>query len=281
MFMQFFGFRTNPFSKEIKTDNLFISEDCNELYSRLKFLEQVRGYGVLVGEPGTGKTTAIRRYLTSLPPSLFQSVYFPLATLTVREFIRELALSLGEEPSYRKGESIRKIQKAIANLYYERRITPVIVLDELHLASTAVLSELRLIFNFNMDSENPFIVILAGQPALRVVLSYNIHTPLRQRIALVHTMRGLAKEETSKYIESRLKMAGCTEPLFSESACAAIHSITNGWPRLVNSIATNCLLYVCENKQRHIDEQAVYYAQGELHSLARGEVVRELHDQAL
>jgi ACR3 family arsenite transporter len=132
-----------------------------------------------------------------------------LATLTVREFIRELALSLGEEPSYRKGESIRKIQKAIANLYYERRITPVIVLDELHLASTAVLSELRLIFNFNMDSENPFIVILAGQPALRVVLSYNIHTPLRQRIALVHTMRGLAKEETSKYIESRLKMAGC------------------------------------------------------------------------
>ena len=50
MFMQFFGFRTNPFSKEIKTDNLFISEDCNELYSRLKFLEQVRGYGVLVGE---------------------------------------------------------------------------------------------------------------------------------------------------------------------------------------------------------------------------------------
>jgi type II secretory pathway predicted ATPase ExeA len=116
---------------------------------------------------------------------------------------------------------------------------------------------------------NP-IVILAGQPALRVVLSYNIHTPLRQRIALVHTMRGLAKEETSKYIESRLKMAGCTEPLFSESACAAIHSITNGWPRARKQHSHQLSALCCENKQRHIDEQAVYYAQGELHSLARG-----------
>ncbi|MGI6651897.1 MAG: hypothetical protein ACOX4Y_09130 [Limnochordia bacterium] len=115
-----------------------------------------------------------------------------------------------------------------------------------------------------MDSEPPFIVILAGQPALRVVLSYNIHTPLRQRIALVHAMRGLAKEEASKYIESRLKMAGCTQPLNSESACAASHSITNGWPRLVNSIATRRSgLYACENKPRQSDEQAVYYAQGD------------------
>ena len=74
MFMQFFGFSTNPLSKVSKSANLFINEDCDELYSRLKFLEQVRGYGVLVGEPGTGTTTAIRRYLTSRPPSRFQAV---------------------------------------------------------------------------------------------------------------------------------------------------------------------------------------------------------------
>ncbi len=278
MFIQFFGFKSNPFSKEIKVENLFTSEDCNELYSRLKFLEQVRGFGVLLGEPGTGKTTALRKYLSSLQPSLFQTVYFPFATLTVREFIMELAIALGEEPSSRKGENIRRIQNAIATLYYEQRITPVIVFDELHMASTTVLSELRLILNFHLDSENPYVMILSGQPALRTVLSYNIHTPLRQRISLVHTMRGLTKEEVPGYIERRLKMAGYEDSLFSPAAYAAIHSITNGWPRLINSLGTNCLLYACEKNQRHIDEEAVYYAQGELQGLARRESSHDIHD---
>ena len=182
----------------------------------------------------------------------------------------ELALSLGEEPAFRKGETIRKIQKAISNLYYERRITPVIVLDELHLASTAVLSELRLVFNFNMDSENPFVMILAGQPSLRVLLSYNVHTPLRQRISLIHTMSGLSKDETKQYLEKRLKTAGGDEQLFSPQAADAIHSLTNGWPRLINSLATNCLLCACGKEQRQIDEEVVYIAQGEFQSIARG-----------
>ena len=267
MFMQFFGFRSNPFSKEINIEDLFISKDCNELFSRLKYLEKVRGYGILVGEPGTGKTTAIRRYLKSLPSSLYQSIYFPFATLTLREFIRELAVALGEDPSHRIGDSIKIIQIDITNFYYDRGITPVIVLDELHLASTSILSELRLIFNFNMDSENPFVIILMGQPALKTMLSFNIHAPLRQRISLVHTMQGLIKNETEQYLECRLKIAGCNESLFSPAAAAAIHSLSHGWPRIINNLATNCLLYACSKKQQHIDEQAVYYAQGEMQGI--------------
>lgn len=269
MFMQFFGFKSNPFSKEINVENLFISHNCNELFARLKYLERVRGYGVVVGEPGTGKTTAIRKYLTSLSPALFQPAYFHLTTLTVREFIMELALTLGEEPSSRKGETIRRIQNAISNLYYERRITPVIVLDELHLAPTSVLTELRLIFSFKMDSENPFLVVLLGQPALRAILAYNSHTPLRQRISLIHTMQGFSKDELPDYLQKRLLAAGYDKPLFTSQACQAIHSITNGWPRLINNLATNCLLYACEKQQKEIDEEAVYHAQGELEAFRK------------
>lgn len=264
MFTQYFGLKFNPFSKEVKIEDLFQGDDWNELYSRFKYLEQVRGIGLLVGEPGTGKTTALRRYLTSLQPSLFHPIYFPLSTLTVREFLRELAFELGEVPSCRKGETIRQVQKAIQSYYYERKITPVIVLDELHMATTALLEELRLILNFKMDSENPFMLILAGQPPLRSKLALNIHTPLRQRISVKHTMKGLTKEEIPLYIDSRLKAAGNTDRLFTASAYGAIHSITNGWPRLVNTLATNCLLYACEQKESQISDEEVFHAQGEM-----------------
>ena len=76
-------------------------------------------------------------------------------------------------------------------MYYDRRITPVIVLDEIHLASNKVLEDLRLIFNFKMDSQNPFILILAGQPLIRSKLTMNINNPLRQRLVVKYIMQGL------------------------------------------------------------------------------------------
>lgn len=162
MFTQFFNLRFNPFTKEIPIDKLFLSKNLEELTSRLMYLQKARGIGLIIGEAGTGKTTALRQYAQSLNPALFQSFYFPLATVTVQEFYRGLALELGEEPKHKKVDLFRQIQSAIGSMYYERRVTPVIILDEIHMASNKLLEDLRLIFNFNMDSENPFILILAG-----------------------------------------------------------------------------------------------------------------------
>lgn len=264
MFLQFFGLKFNPFTKEIPAEQLFLNQDFKELDSRLKYLQSTRGIGLIAGEPGTGKSTALRKYAKELNPALYKPAYFSLATVTVLEFYQGLALELGEEPKHKKVHIFHQIQNAITNLYYERRITPVIILDEIHLASNKVLEDLRLIFNFQMDSQNPFILILAGQPLIRSKLSLSINNPLKQRLMVKHIMQGLHPEELSDFIVSRLKLAGGHEKIFTTSAFEAIYPITNGFPRLINSLITACLLSACEKKVRLIDEEIVYLAQAEL-----------------
>lgn len=111
-----------------------------------------------------------------------------------------------------------QIQQAINSMYNDRRITPVIILDEIHLASNKLLEDLRLIFNFKMDSQNPFILILAGQPLIRSKLTLNINNPLRQRLVVKYFLQGLKLEETKEYCFTRLRQAGLVEEVFTESA---------------------------------------------------------------
>lgn len=141
MFTQFFGLKFNPFGKEIDFDQLFMSQDLKEFEFRLKYLQQIRGIGLIAGEPGCGKTTALRKYVHELNPA---SCYFALSTVTVLEFYQGLALELGEQPKHKKVSIFHQIQGAINNLYYERHVTPVIALDEIHMAANKILEELRL-----------------------------------------------------------------------------------------------------------------------------------------
>jgi general secretion pathway protein A len=107
---------------------------------------------LLVGEPGAGKTFALRVFCANLSPALFKVIYLPLSTGTVMDFYRGLAQGLGEE----------QIQQAVQVLFRDKKITPVFILDEMHLASPKFLLDLALLFNFAMDAFNPFILVLAG-----------------------------------------------------------------------------------------------------------------------
>lgn len=264
MFEQFFGLKFNPFTKEIPDKDLFMSQDLKELISRLKYLQNTRGIGLVVGEAGTGKSTALRQYASSLNPSLYKICYFALSTVTVKEFYHGLASMLGETPAYKKIALFQQIQRAILSYYFDQRITPVIMLDEIHMASNAVLEDLRLIFNFNIDSSNPFILILSGQPLIKTKLSLNINSPLRQRLAVKYTLQGLSKDELLEYIKTRLKIAGLTQDIFTPAALQAIYANTKGFPRLVNNLATTCLMFAASQNKMLIDEEIVYQAQNEI-----------------
>lgn len=121
-----------------------------------------------------------------------------------------------------------------------------------------------MLFNFNMDSANPFLLILAGQPLIRNKLALNMCLPLRQRIAARYTMKGLTLQETASYLETRMSLAGVTGKVFSEQAVSCIHSCSNGFPRMINNIANQALTYCAWKKVDMVDEEAVLQANIEL-----------------
>ena len=260
MFRQHFELKYNPFDKEISTDKLFSSRDTRELDSRLKYMLDNRGICLIVGEPGSGKSTGLRKLTDNLNRSMYKPCYLPLTTLTVRDFYQAMALLLGETPVHRKITLFQQIQDAIQNLYYEQRITPVIIIDEIHMAPMSILDDLRILFNFRMDSANPFVLILAGQPQIRNKLALNTCYPLRQRISVRYSMQGLTLEETADYCNSRMKIAGCMNEVFTPAALAAIHTISGGIPRSINNIAVASLMYSTVRKLSIVDEEAVYQA---------------------
>ena len=260
MFRQHFGLKFNPFDKEISTDKLYASQDMKELDSRLKYMLESRGICLIVGEPGSGKSIGLRKLTENLNRSLYRPCYLALTTLTVKEFYQAMASLLGETPAYKKFNLFNQIQNCIESLYYEQRITPVIIIDEIHMAPMSILDDLRLLFNFKIDSANPFVLILAGQPQIRNRLALNTCYPLRQRISIRYSMQGLSIEETADYCTTRVKIAGCMSEIFTPPALNAIHTISGGFPRNINNIAVASLMYSTVRKMLTVDEEAVYQA---------------------
>lgn len=260
MYRTFYSLIKTPFTKEIKAADSFPSTSFSETMARLEYLKKTRGIGLIAGEPGAGKTFALRAFAESLNPSLYKVAYFPLSTGTVMDFYRGLAIALGEEPKFRKVDLFHQIQSAVLRFFRERKITPVFILDEMQMAKDLFLCDINILFNFNMDSENPFILILSGLPHLLDKLTLNQNRPLAQRIAMSYKVEPLTREEVASYIQHQMELAGANHSIFSEPAIEAIASLSRGWPRLINKLATNCLLYGFQAKKEIIDAEVVRLA---------------------
>jgi type II secretory pathway predicted ATPase ExeA len=261
MFTQYFGLKFNPFTKEIAEGNLFESADFRELGSRLGFMKKTRGFFLLTADAGVGKTTALRRFAGSLNPGLHKVCYSALSSLNVMDFYRGLVMKMGAAAEYRKVLMFEQFQSLVNACYHEKRITPVFILDEAQGLSNGVLEDIRMLFNFKMDSENPFICIMAGHNSVRMRLQLAAHQALRQRFIGNYHMSGLSMEETSEYLSSRMKIAGAADTaVFSEAAVESIYNQTNGSPRLVNNLADASLKLSALMDKRPIDGEIVYQA---------------------
>lgn len=118
----------------------------------------MKGIGLFTGLAGTGKTACCRAFVSSLNPSLYKVVYLPMTTISASEFYRDLAKGLGLEACYRKIDNFRNIQERIKKLYREQKTTLTVLIDEAQYLSRAVLSDLKILMNFEMDSKTmPFL----------------------------------------------------------------------------------------------------------------------------
>lgn len=236
-----YGLEFNPFAKTGKATPVETKEYKEALY-RLQILTQTKGFGVLTGGVGCGKTTIVRSWTTALNASLYQVVYSCISNLSAFEFYQNLARELGLEPARYKSKNFRLIQDEILRLSTEKKKTPVIIIDEANYIRNATLNELRLLFNFDMDSSDRAIILLTGLPSLNSAFSLSVNEPLKQRLIMNYNLEGLSKEEGRYYIGKKLTSAKCNQKIFDDAAIEAVLNVADGTPRIVDKLCYKCLL---------------------------------------
>lgn len=240
------------------------STDFTAAIARLEHLKNVKGIGLFTGLAGTGKTSTLRYFSNSLNANLYKVMYIPLSTVTVMEFYRSLAFALGTEIYSKKIDLFKAIQKRIVSLSKDKKITPLIIIDEAQYLKTEVLNDLKLLLNFEMDSKNYAILILSGQPVLNITLSKNVHEALKQRIITSYNYEGISKEETAQYISSRMQLSGVSEKIFDDNAIEALNACCNGSTRHLNNLIEKALILGFQKNAASIDTDIIMSVQNEI-----------------
>ncbi len=264
MIEAFYALKKKPFQKDIPAKDIFLSEQAHELRRRLDYIKENRGIMLITGMPGTGKTLHIRAFTQALNPNLYKCLYTPLSTVNILDFYRQLSVNLGGEGYWRKSQLFSSIQNSIQHYVRNHKKIPVILFDEAHLLKNENFYELQIITNFNMDSTDPALVILIGQPHLRERLLRPIHQAFNQRVSLKFHLPPLTDNETGAYLQHHLNLAGLDQPLFNPNAVKAIHQNSGGIPRVINALAINSMTIGALEKKDTLTEEEVYRASREL-----------------
>lgn len=264
MYRPHFGLGRLPFTNELDSDSLFPSAAAAELETRLGHLLEMRGIGLVTGEPGSGKTTVVRKVKDALHAGLWRPVYVPLSTGNVMDMYKTIAWELGLPVERSRAALYRQIRSEVTRLCRESRVRPFLIVDEAHHLRSEVLEDLRLLTNYRMDSENRLCLLLVGQAELRRRLSMSAHEALEQRIVVRYHLGGLGRDELGPYLAHRLRIAGTELPLFSPDAEEAIFSASQGIPRRINLLAHHTLLAAALAKKKTASCEHVEAAMQEL-----------------
>ncbi|HWI64622.1 MAG TPA: AAA family ATPase [Symbiobacteriaceae bacterium] len=257
MLVEYFGLHSQPFRKDLPTAQLFGSQQHQELIARLKYIIRTRAFGLITGEVGAGKSTAVRALYDQLDRTLHQFVYIADAELNPRAFYRDVLTQLGIQAPFHSRDAKRLFEATLLEGYRAQGRQPVIVLDEAHLLAPDMLQEIRFILNFHFDSASPISFVLVGQPELRGKLKMRTFEALAQRVQVRYHLGGLPPDQVGPYVEHHMRLAGAPRPIFSEQAVALLATLTRGVPRLINAYCVSCLLDACSRDQKVVDEASV------------------------
>ena len=264
MYLSHFALTQFPFEASLHHDQLFASKAASETESRLQHLIELRGIGLLTGEPGCGKTALCRRVTSALHPGSHRVHYVALSTGSVLDTYQAIAWQLGLATVRTRAAAYRAIRTEISRLAGEAKQLPVLVIDEAHHLRNDVLEDLRLLTNFKMDAEHRLCLLLVGLTELRRRLSMAVHASLAQRLVVRQHLGGLERDELEAYLAHRLKLAGCQLALFEPPALEALFQASRGLPRQVNRYAHYALIAAALEQARTVSAEHLQSACQEL-----------------
>jgi len=201
-----------------------------------------KGFVVMTGEVGTGKTTLLKTVLRTFSKDRVSSAFVFNPRLDVLDFLEFVLTDFGIPPKARtKSGMLLQLNHWLIERFRQRGLC-VIVVDEAQNLSTELLEEIRLLTNLETSSEKLLQIVLSGQPELEEKLRQPSMRQLRQRISVWCRTQPLTGEETKAYIAERLRIAGGTQPVFSAEAVKQIHHYSSGIPRVINLICEHALI---------------------------------------
>lgn len=243
MYREFYGLIRAPFEMTPDPTFLYLGESHQEGLATLVYGVQARkGFVLLTGEVGTGKTTLLHSLLAQLDPNT-KSAFIFNPKLEQLDFFRLLFDDFGiEKKCQTKAEYLLALNSFLIERL-ERNETALLIIDEAQNLSPEMLEEVRLLSNLETSTSKLLQILLVGQPELSDMLAKPELRQLRQRIVLRHNLRPFTAAELVDYVEERLRLAGYSgKGIFNRSAKRELFAVTCGVPRLVNVVCDGALL---------------------------------------
>jgi general secretion pathway protein A len=259
MYRKFFGLRENPFNVNPDPRYLFLTEHTEEALASLTYgIRNRRGFILLTGEVGTGKTMLLNKLLDWLHRQHVPTAFIFNPRLNVQEFFEFMMADLGiAGDTHQKSQALLRLNHWLLDRYKSGE-TAVVVVDEAQDLSARLLEEIRLLTNLETSTEKLIQIVLSGQPELEEKLRQPQLRQLRQRITLRCKTYPLTLEETGGYIVRRLSVAGADgQPVFGPEAVEAIHRFSRGIPRVINLLCEHALISAFVDRVRPVPPGAI------------------------
>ncbi len=252
MYKQFFGLKAKPFEITADPRFLYLSESHKEALAHLVYaVQEKKGFAVVTGEVGTGKTTLLQTLLGRLDGNTRTAFLFNPKLESNEDFLHFICedLEIGIEKGS-KGDYLIQLNNFLMECYTQN-INVILIIDEAQTLSPPLLEEVRLLTNLETPKSKLLQVLLVGQPELDETLDQPKFRSLKQRISVRYRLKPLNQEETKEYIKRRLRVAGSKSTyLFTPRALKRIYRYSQGIPRLINIVCDNALIngYASEKK---------------------------------
>jgi type II secretory pathway predicted ATPase ExeA len=256
MYKEFFGLRANPFNVNPDPRYLFLTRHTEEALACLTYgIQSRKGFVLLTGEVGTGKTTLTNKLLEWLRLQQVATAFIFNSRMNVPQFLDYMMTDFGVTcESKAKSQILMKLYNWLLDRYRAGE-TAVLIVDEAQNLSDEVLEEIRLMTNLETFTEKLLQIVLVGQPELEQKLKQSHLRQLRQRLTLRAKTHPFTVEETKAYVAQRLRIAGSNgQQIFSPEALAAVHRYSDGIPRVINLLCEHCLV------SSFVDHQKVIHA---------------------
>ena len=243
MYRSFFKLKTSPFGTSPDPRFLYMMPHTREALACLEYgISARKGFTVLTGEVGTGKTTLLRRALASFQGRRVATSFVFNPRLDTLDFLEFVLTDFGIVPTSRtKGGMLLQFNRWLIERYRMEE-TCVVVVDEAQNLSWELLEEIRLLTNLETSSEKLLQIVLSGQPELEEKLRHPSVRQLRQRVSLWCRTQSLTDAQTHAYVTERLRIAGAAEPIFTPEALERVHRYSRGIPRIINLLCEHALI---------------------------------------